>query len=105
MIDREGGHGALSGASWCRCPALSGSIDAARERSVLTACLGAQALDELVDLHLAEVARLVRADRDGARLDLAISEHEHVGRAGELGVADLPADRLRALVDAAPESR
>src|SRR5918999_4523414 len=105
MMDREGGHGALSGAAWCRCPALSGSIDAAGAWSALSAGLGAEALEELGNRHLAEIAALVRADGDRARVGLAVPEHEHVRRAGELRVADLAPDRFRALVDPAAEFR
>ena len=97
-MDREGGHGALSGASWCGCPALARSIDghrpslgAASSASSTSSCSSSR--------HRAEVAPLVERTATLPGLLLAVAEHQHVGRPGELGVADLLADRLRALVD------
>src|SRR5919106_799330 len=47
-----------------------------------------------------QVALRVRAHRDRALGLLALADHEHEWDLGQLGVADLAPDRLRALVDA-----
>src|SRR5690349_6268491 len=62
-----------------------------------------QPLDCLVERHGALVALAMATQRDGPLLGLAVPDHEHVRDLLQLGLADLAADRLGAVVDLGPQ--
>ena len=59
---------------------------------------------ELGDAHLPESPSACERTATRAVLLLAVADHQHVGVAAERGVADLAADRLRAVVDRDPHA-
>src|SRR5204862_8039503 len=61
--------------------------------------LGGEPDHRLVQRQRPEVALLVAAQRHRAVLRLAVADDEHVGHLAQLGLADLAADRLRAVVE------
>ena len=63
-----------------------------------------QSGNEFGERLVAGIAVATLPDRDGAALLLAVTDDEHHRQSGELGIADLAADRLGAQVDVDPQA-
>src|SRR3954471_6653693 len=102
---KTGGHGrsSTSGGAACSGPSFAGEYSGGQDVSTLARPLRGHLFErkipELLDAHRADVALAVAAHRDHRRLGLLVAHDEHVRVLLELGLADLAADRFRALVD------
>src|SRR3954451_12137844 len=102
---KTGGHGrsSTSGGAACRGPSFAGEYSGGRVVSTASRALAGHLFErkipELLDAHRADVALAMAAHRDYRGLRLPVAHHEHVRVLLELGLADLPPHRFRALVN------
>src|SRR3954453_3378594 len=101
---KTGGHGrsSTSGGAACRGPSFAGEYSGGRVVSTASRALRGHLFErkipELLDAHRADVSLAMAAHGDDGRVRFLVAHDQHVRRLVKLGLADLAADRLGALV-------